>query len=178
MAILKIARLGHPIIRSMAAPVAQKEIREAKFQQFLEDMIETMRDAHGVGISAPQVHLAKRILVVEVDMDNPRYPIQEAIPLTIIINPEILEHSDDLVSDWEGCLSIPDLKAKVPRWSRLVLSGLDRYGKAITIRAEGFLARVIQHELDHLDGFVFLDRLPDLKTLTHVKEYQQYWTAC
>jgi peptide deformylase len=106
---------------------------------------------------------------------NPRYPDQPGVPLTVIVNPEISEHSQELDDDWEGCLSIPDLRGRVPRWRSLRLAGLDRAGREISLDATRFFARVIQHELDHLDGIVFLDRMRDFTTLSHLREYQLFW---
>lgn len=175
MFLLKIARLGHPLIRETAQSVSKEELETQSLQDLIDSMIATMRDANGVGIAAPQVHVSKRIIVMEVSADNPRYPNRKAIPLTVMVNPVIQSKSEGYETDWEGCLSVPDLRAKVPRSSAVKVSGLDRYGEPLEIDAEGFFARVIQHEVDHLEGNVFLDRLPDLKTLTHLREYHQFW---
>ena len=129
----------------------------------------------GVGIAAPQVHTPHQVIVIEVNPQNPRYPGYPEVPLTILLNPQIMSHSSEIEDDWEGCLSVPDLRGRVPRWSSLRLQGLDRQGHPIELNAKGFFARVIQHEMDHLNGQVFLDRLPDLSSLTYLREYQQYW---
>lgn len=175
MCLLKIARLGNPVIRDVTTLISKDELRKQAIQDLIDNMIETMRDANGVGIAAPQVHELKKIIVMEVSPNNPRYPNQKAVPLTVIINPMILSKSEDQEEDWEGCLSVPDMRALVPRFSSVKVSGLDRHGQSLEIKASGFFARVIQHEVDHLGGNVFLDRLPDLKTLTHLREYEQYW---
>lgn len=175
MSKLKLARLGHPKIRSGAQPLAPSELRSAKTQRLIDDMIETMRDADGVGIAAPQVHVAKQIAVIEVAGNNPRYPNQSAIPLTVLVNPQIIPHSEDTEEGWEGCLSVPDLRGRVPRWRTIGVKALDRDGTTLELEASSFFARVIQHEVDHLNGQVFLDRLPDLSTLTHLREYEKYW---
>jgi peptide deformylase len=175
MALLKIARLGHPCLRKRADVVSVDELLSAPFQRFIDDMIETMRDGEGVGLAATQVHAMKRVFLVEVKSPNPRYPDQPGVPLTVVVNPEIRQHSEELEEDWEGCLSIPDLRGRVPRWRSLRLSALDRAGREITLDASQFFARVIQHELDHLDGIVFLDRMRDFATLTHLREYQAFW---
>jgi len=175
MSLLKIARLGHPCLRQRSARVSPAELASAPFQQFIDDMIQTMHDGDGVGLAANQVHALKRVFLVEVKSPNPRYPDQPGVPLTVIVNPEISEHSAELEDDWEGCLSIPDLRGRVPRWRSLRLTGLDRAGHAISLDANRFFARVIQHELDHLDGIVFLDRMRDFTTLSHLREYQLFW---
>lgn len=177
MFLLKIARLGNPIIRSVTEPVSKEELKTASLQNLIDSMIRTMRDADGVGIAAPQVYVPKRIIVIEVSPDNPRYPHRQAVPLTVIVNPEITSQAEDYHEDWEGCLSVPDFRAKVPRSTSLQVSGLDRDGERLDIHAEDFFARVIQHEVDHLQGKVFLDRLPNLNSLTHLREYQKYWQS-
>jgi len=175
MALLNIARLGHPVLRQRALPVAADEVASPSTQAFIDDMVDTMRDSDGVGLAAPQVHVSKRIILVEVKSPNPRYPGQSGVPLTAIINPQITEHSAEQEEDWEGCLSIPDLRGRVPRWKSLRVTGVDRAGKEIALDASDFFARVIQHEVDHLDGIVFPDRMRDLSTLTHLREFQKFW---
>ena len=177
MSLLKIARLGHPKIRQGTEPVSLEELNSPEIQRLIDDMVETMRDANGVGIAAPQVHVSKQIIAIEVAPENPRYPNQPAVPLMVLLNPIITEHAEATVEGWEGCLSVPDLRGVVPRWTRVKVNGLDRRGQAVQLDAEGFFARVIQHEVDHLNGRVFLDRLPDLKTLTHLREYEQFWKS-
>jgi peptide deformylase len=175
MFLLKIARLGHPVIRNGAEPVSQEELKTPSLQNLIDSMIQTMRDADGVGIAAPQVHVPKRMIIIEVSPENPRYPQQEAIPLTVIVNPKITFKAETYEEGWEGCLSVPNFRAKVPRSTAVRVSGLDRQGDFLEIDAKGFFARVIQHEVDHLEGKVFLDRLPNLQTLTYLREYQKYW---
>jgi peptide deformylase len=174
VALLKIARLGHPVLRQAAAPVEAGEISTAGFQKFIDDMIDTMRESDGVGLAAPQVYESKRLVLVEVKGPHPRYPDQADVPLTVLINPQIVAHSDEKEEDWEGCLSIPDLRGKVPRWSSLNVTALDRNGQPIALQAGGFFARVIQHEIDHLDGVMFLERMSDLRTLTFLREFQKF----
>jgi peptide deformylase len=173
--LLKIARLGHPAIRQVAASVSPEELTSPAVQGLIDDMVETMRDADGVGIAAPQVHVSLRIIAIEVSAASPRYPLQAAVPLTLIVNPQIVSHSEAIEEGWEGCLSVPDLRGRVPRWTEVEVAGTDRRGAPLRIRASGFFARVIQHEVDHLDGRVYLDRLPDLATLTHLREFARYW---
>lgn len=174
MAILKVARLGHPIIRTKTEAFSAQEIELPETQALIENMIETMREYDGVGLAATQIHLAKQIAVIEVH-ENPRYPGMSEIPLTVLINPRITQRSKKLVEGWEGCLSIPDMRGLVPRNELLVCDALDRNGKSIQIEAKGFFARVIQHECDHLLGGVYLDRMPNLRSLTHLEEFSRYW---
>ncbi len=175
MALLKIARLGHPVLRMRASELSEEELALAETQRLIDDMVETMREARGVGLAATQVHQPKRIFVMEVKSANPRYPGHEEVELTVVVNPEIVTYSEETEEDWEGCLSIPELRGRVPRHSSVVLRGLDRKGKPIVIEAKGFAARVIQHEKDHLDGVVFLDRMSDFSTLTYPREFEDFW---
>jgi len=149
--------------------VSPDSLARASTQRLIDDMLETMVEYYGVGLAAPQVHESLAIAVIE--SDGPR----GTIPLTVLVNPEVTVLDDELIEDWEGCLSIPDFRGRVPRCRKLRVDALDRKGKKIKITAEGFFARVIQHEFDHLMGKVYLDRMPDLKTLTHLPEFQRYW---
>ena len=176
MSILKVARLGHPVIRKQADPLSAQEIQSREIQVLIDDMVETMREYEGVGLAAPQIHVAKQIAVIEVN-ENPRYPGMSSVPLTVLINPKITNRSKKIVENWEGCLSIPDLRGLVPRNASLVCEALDRYGKPLKIDAENFFARVIQHEWDHLQGNVYLDRMPHLRSLTHLNEFSRYWVT-
>ena len=177
MALLEIIRLGHPTLRQKAEPVTANELLTDDTQNLIDDMIETMRAANGVGLAATQVNVMKRIFVMEIKSSNPRYPDHEELPATAIINPEIISLSEETHEDWEGCLSIPDLRGMVPRSVSVELHGLDRNGNEIEAEAEGFVARIIQHETDHLNGVVFLDRMNDLQTLTHLDEFEEFWVA-
>lgn len=172
--ILKVARLGHPVLREQAKALTTAEITSPEIQRLIDDMVETMYEYDGVGLAAPQIHISKQIAVIEVH-DNPRYPDMEPVPLTVLINPRITDRSKKLVEGWEGCLSVPDLRGSVPRNESLICEALDRNGKTIRIEAKGFFARVIQHEWDHLQGNVYLDRMPHLKTLSHLNEFGRYW---
>jgi peptide deformylase len=174
VAILKVAQLGHPVLREPSLPVPPEQIRTPDFRRFIDDMIETMHAYDGVGLAAPQVHVPWRVATIEVS-GNPRYPEAPAVPLTVLVNPEIRAAGEEKEVDWEGCLSVPDLRGKVPRVRVIEVRGLDREGRLIVFRAEGFAARVVQHEVDHLDGKVYLDRMDDLLTLTHLQEFARYW---
>jgi peptide deformylase len=169
MSILKVCHLGHPVLRMESRRVSPESLARASTQKLVDDMLETMVEYYGVGLAAPQVHESLAIAVVE--SHGPR----GTIPMTVLVNPEMTVLDDELIEDWEGCLSIPDFRGRVPRWRKLRVDALDRKGKKIKITAEGFFARVIQHEFDHLMGKVYLDRMPDLRTLTHLPEFQRYW---
>ncbi len=172
MSILKVARLGHPVLRAPAKPLSRSDLQGHDVQRFIDDMVETMRDYHGVGLAAPQVHVPYRMAVIEAVSEEGTGP--EA-SLTVLINPTLTPAGEDLAEDWEGCLSIPDLRGRVPRWTSLSVQALDRQGREVAFEARDFFARVIQHEVDHLDGIVFLDRMKDMSTLTFLQEYARYW---
>ncbi len=172
--ILKTARIGNPIIRSIAEPVSKSEINTPEIQRLIDDMIETMREYDGVGIAAVQVHVAKQIAVLEAEEGHPRYPEAEKIELQILINPEIIEFGSECVEDWEGCLSVPGLRGNTPRSKEIRVRALDRNGERLEFAATDFHARIIQHECDHLNGKVYLDRMKDLTTLSYQEEYQRY----
>jgi peptide deformylase len=171
--ILKVARLGHPVIRMKAQPVALDKIKTHDFQKLLDDMVETMHEYIGVGLAGPQVHLPLQVAVLEVDA-HPRHPDMPSVPLTYLINPVVTILETEKVDDWEGCLSIPDMRGKVPRFKKLHVKALGREGEVLDFVAEDFHARVIQHETDHLKGEVYLDRMPDMRTLGHLHEWQHY----
>jgi peptide deformylase len=173
MAILKVARLGHPVLRKITAPLSVSEIQSAPIQKFIDDMIESMKEYNGVGLAADQVHESKQIAVLEV-ADNPRYPDKPAVPLTVLINPQITPLSEETEDDWEGCLSIPDLRGRVPRFKSLRVQALDRHGRELSFTAYDFHARVIQHEWDHLNGKVYLDRMRDLSSLAFLAEFARF----
>jgi peptide deformylase len=180
MSILKIARMGHPVLRAKARPLHPSEIRTPKIQQLIDDMFETMKEYQGVGLAAPQVHESVRIFVAgfpprpDDDEDDER---EDEIPLIALINPEIEMASRDTAEDWEGCLSIPDIRGRVPRARNIVVRAFDRSGKKIEMPASGFTARVIQHETDHLDGILFFDRMKNFQSLTFLDEFGRYWSS-
>lgn len=174
MAILKVARLGHPVLRTPARPVPVDAIGGREVQQLIDDMIETMREHDGAGLAAPQVHVSARIAVIEVQA-NPRYPDAPQIPLTVLINPVVTALTEETEEGWEGCLSVPDMRGRVPRWTAVRLEYLDRQGERVETVAKDFHAWVVQHETDHLDGIVYLDRMRDLSTLSHLAEWQRHW---
>jgi peptide deformylase len=171
--ILKIARLGFPSIRTRAQDVAPARIKTRDFQKLIDDMIETMKEYHGVGVAAPQVHLPIRLAVLEVESHS-RYPDMPSVPLTVLINPEVTVLDPASLLEWEGCLSVPDLRGLVPRHSKVRVRALGRDAEPLDFVAEGFHARVIQHETDHLKGEVYLDRMPDLRNLGFIDEWQRF----
>ncbi len=174
MAILKVARLGHPVLRQKALPVPLGDIRLSETQRLIDDMVETMREYNGAGLAAPQVHVLKQICVIEVN-ENPRYPEAPSIPLTVLVNPVLTPMTEEMEDGWEGCLSVPDMRGMVPRLTSVRLDAFDREGRQIEGEAKEFFARVIQHETDHLHGMVYLDRMRDFSTLTHLAEWNKYW---
>jgi peptide deformylase len=238
MSIRPIVRLGHPALRIVAEPVAAGALADPATQELVDDMIDTMRSAHGVGLAAPQIAVLSQIFVYEVaplarmrqgdeeggdgdhegeeDEDDDAYdeedeedaegfeegdedfaedldedeegdeaeevdasdregePPLPAIPLHVVVNPMLTPLAGDPVYDWEGCLSIPDLRGLVPRHPAVRVRGLDRHGQAIDYVASGFEARIVQHEFDHLNGVVFLDRMGDFKALAYREEWERY----
>jgi peptide deformylase len=174
MSILKVTRLGHPVLRKVTEQVPPQELQSPAMQKFIDDMVETMKEYEGVGLAADQVFESKQVAVLEV-ADNPRYPDKPAVPLTVLVNPKITPLSDEMEEDWEGCLSIPDLRGRVPRYKSIRVQALDRDGNPLDFVATDFHARVIQHEFDHLNGKVYLDRMRDLTTLTFLQELARYW---
>lgn len=172
--ILKVARLGHPVLRMKARPVPLARIRTPQFQALLQEMAQTMREYDGVGIAAPQVHLSAQVALIQVDR-NPRYPRAPKIPLTVVINPKVRPVGRKIQKDWEGCLSVEGIRGVVARWRSVEVEAYNGKAQRVRFRARGFFARVIQHEWDHLQGKVFLDRMTDLSTLTHLTEYARYW---
>jgi peptide deformylase len=172
MSILKVARMGHPVLRAKARPLEKAEIRSAAIQQLIDDMLDTMAEYHGVGLAAPQVHEGVRIFVAALDTGDDDEEDGEAIA---IINPEITVVGADVVEEWEGCLSIPDVRGRVPRAREIKVRAYDRKGDRIELRAHDFPARVIQHETDHLDGVLFFDRMKSLASMTFLDEYSRYW---
>ncbi|HWM91464.1 MAG TPA: peptide deformylase [Thermoanaerobaculia bacterium] len=171
MPVRPIVRLGHPALRKPAQPAAPERIREAELQQLIEDMVETMREAAGVGLAAPQIGIELQVFIYAAEGHPERHP---DIPLHVVINPMITPHHRELVYDWEGCLSIPDLRGMVPRQLAVRVQGLDRDGRRLDYVASDFEARIVQHEYDHLNGIVFLDRMRDLRTLGYTEEWNEY----
>jgi len=165
MAILKVARLGHPVLRHKASDVEIKDIKAGKFRALIDDMIETMREYEGVGLAGPQIHLPLRVFVFEVQEKVAKRRGVASVGAGALFNATYEAIGDETITDWEGCLSVPFLGGEVARSKRLRVRGIDQDGKAQEIEATDFTARIFQHEIDHTDGHVYLDRMPDLTTL-------------
>jgi peptide deformylase len=174
MTLLKIARMGHPVLTARAEDVPDPTARDIR--RLVEDMIETMNDAGGVGLAAPQIHVSKRIIIFH----SPRgrseggAPETEFAPLTALINPAIEPVGDEIALAYEGCLSIPGLTGPVPRFARIRYRGFSPTGQPVAREASGFHARVVQHEVDHLNGVLFPMRMTDLSQLAFTEELRRY----
>ena len=171
MSILKVARMGHPVLRLRAKALDKAGIRAPATQKLIDDMLETMYEYHGVGLAAPQVHESVRLFVAMLQED----PEADG-DATVLINPEITPVGSVTEDAWEGCLSIPDIRGMVPRHLDVNVRALDRHGKTIELLLQKFPARVAQHETDHLDGVLFFDRMRSMETVTFLEEYSKYWT--
>lgn len=172
--IFDIVQVGNPILRQVATEVRREDIESEKVQIFISDLIETMRNANGAGLAATQVSFPWRIFVVEVK-ENPRYPYKPNIPLTILINPRIEFLTEERFESYEGCLSVPNLRGIVERCPEINVKGYDRTGKPVEILAKGITAGTFQHEFDHLDGLLFLDKVKDTKTLCTWDEFKKHY---
>jgi len=177
MAILKVARLGHPVLRAKALPIPPSKIGSPGLQQLIDDMFETMQEYEGIGLAAPQVHQGLRVFVAGVRNGNlgPEIGADDEMPFLTLINPELTLVGEAGHKGWEGCLSIPDLRGLVPRATSIRVRAFDRAGRRIEFAASGLSARVLQHETDHLDGVLFLDRMPSFESLTFMDEYHRHW---
>lgn len=173
MTIRKIAQIGHPVLRQVARQLSPDDLASAEIQTFIDDLIETMRDANGAGLAANQIYEPIQICAIEV-RDNPRYPYKPNIPLTILVNPELSPVDEEMFDNYEGCLSVPNLRGLVPRHVNLRVKALDRDGNAIDEVVRGLKAGTYQHEVDHLNGTLFVDRVKDPKTLCTWTEFERF----
>jgi peptide deformylase len=176
MAILGIASIGHPVLRTPARAVGPEELASPETQRFIDDLIETMRDANGAGLAANQVYRPVRICAIEVK-DNPRYPYKPNIPLTVLVNPTLTPVSEETFANYEGCLSVPNLRGLVDRFVHIRVTALDRDGRAIERTVSGLSAGTCQHEVDHLDGKLFVDRVTDTTSLCTWQEFERHRRA-
>jgi len=177
MSVLNVTRLGNPVLREIAEPVDLSQLTaqgDNELQQFMDDMVETMHQEGGVGIAAPQVGRSLQIIVVEYQ-SNERYPDGDDIPLTVLVNPVITWQSEETTTFWEGCLSLKEFRGLVRRPREVHVEAYTRDGEKVSIDAKGFRAVVLQHEIDHLHGKVFLDRMDDMTQLSYNEEFFEYW---
>lgn len=175
MAVRNILRMGHPLLRQRSRELSKEEILSDWFKSLIFDMTETMHATNGVGIAAPQIGEMVRVSVVEFANENARYPEMGEQTLTVFVNPVLKMTNLSEQSFWEGCLSVPDLRGLVSRPSGVFAEFLDEKATKKTLQADGFLATVLQHEFDHLDGILYVDRLRDTTRLSFVDEYKQFW---
>jgi peptide deformylase len=173
VSVLPIINVGHPTLRKPAKDVSVQELQSADTQRFIDDLIDTMRAAGGAGLAANQVDDLRRIAVIEVDQ-NPRYPYKPAIPLTVLVNPRLEFVEQETVAINEGCLSVPDLRGEAERHVSVRVSYLDRDGSAHRELRRGLTAGTFQHEVDHLDGVLFLDRVRDPRTFTTWEQFERF----
>ena len=169
MSILKVARMGHPVLRERARPLDKADLRDPLVQKLIDDMIETMHEYHGVGLAGPQVHEGVRLFVALLEEEP-----DAKTEVTVVVNPEIVPVADTREEGWEGCLSIPDIRGMVPRYTNITLKALDREGRPFERKLKNFAARVAQHEADHLDGVLFFDRMSSLQSLTYLEEFSRF----
>lgn len=170
MAVRPILRLGHPVLRTPADRVPPERLADPEIQELIDDLIDTLRNSGGVGLAAPQVGEPLQLFVYESLAGTDRDPI----PLRILVNPMVEPHARELVYDWEGCLSIPGMRGLVPRYPEVRIEALDRQGDPVSLQVEEFEARIVQHEYDHLNGVVYLDRIRDLRALSYEQEWQEF----
>jgi len=173
MALRKIATIGHPVLRERARELTREELASGPMQMLVDDMVATMRDANGAGIAANQVHEPVRVCIIEV-ADNPRYPYKPNWPLTVLVNPVLEFTTDETFMNFEGCLSVPNLRGQVPRFAGVRVHAWDRHGKALDFGVRGLTAGTFQHELDHLDGKLFVDRVVDTTSLCTWADFERF----
>jgi peptide deformylase len=173
MALRKIATIGHPVLRQRAREVTREELSAAPLQRLIDDLVETMRDASGAGIAANQVHEAVRVCVIEV-ANNPRYPYKPNWPLTVLVNAFVEPTTEETFLNNEGCLSVPNLRGEVQRFTGVRVRAWDRRGKDLEFEVRGLTAGTFQHELDHLDGVLFVDRVADPRSLSTWADFERF----
>lgn len=177
MAVKKVTRMGHPVLRELAKPMSHEEILSPETEELLQDMIDTMEAEGGIGIAAPQIGISKQMAIISIDADQTRYEEAESTPLYVIFNPKITIIDHELQGFWEGCLSVPGLRGFVQRPRKVRIDFLDQHAKAQSLEVEGFLATVFQHELDHLFGTLYVDKVSDISKLMYNEEFEQFWLA-
>jgi len=167
MAVREVLRMGHPVLRERAKPV--EKLATPQLLALVADMKDTMAAKNGAGLAAPQIGVGERVVIFGVTQ-NPRYPDAEEVPFTVLVNPKIVLLTREVEEGWEGCLSVPGMRGVVPRYTKLRYSGFDEHGNPIEREAEGFHARVVQHECDHLDGILYPQRMTDLSRFGFIEE--------
>jgi peptide deformylase len=173
----EIREMGDPVLREVAREVRPEELAGPEVQQLIDDMIETMRAANGAGLAAPQVGVPSRIAVIEVREGNPRYPYKPPIPLTVIVNPELTSLDGATFATNEGCLSMPNVRGDLERFENIGVRYLDREGGLHEETRRGLTAGTFQHEVDHLDGILFVDRMKDMRSLSTWEEFERHGKA-
>lgn len=173
MSLRKIAQIGHPVLRQAARPLSREELMSPFGQQLIDDLIATMRDADGAGLAAPQIYESVRVCVIEVGQ-NARYPYKPKIPLTVLVNPLLTPLTERKFSNFEGCLSVPNLRGRVDRFCEVRVQAWDREGRELDFVARGISAGTYQHEVDHLDATIFVDRVSDTRTLCTWQEFERH----
>ena len=169
-----IVQLGNPALRQVADPVDVNQIQSDEIQNLIDDLIETMRHANGAGLAATQIAIPLRICIIEVNK-NPRYSYKPDIPLTVLINPKVTFLTEERINVYEGCLSVPNMRGKVDRCPEILIEGFNREGQSVSFISKGISAGTFQHELDHLDGLVFTDRMKDASSLTTIDEFADHY---
>ena len=173
MSILKVARLGHPVLRTCAHPLEENQIKSQVIQKLVDDMIETMHEYQGIGLAAPQIYEGFRIFVASIESESE----DGELSTTVFINPEVVSLDSSKNEDWEGYLSIPEMRGRVLRPTNVGIRSLDRQGESFEKELRGYSARVVQHELDHLDGILFLDRMTSFESLSFLEEFERFWRS-
>lgn len=171
----KVVRMGHPVLRELAKPFTHEEILSEKTKELIQDMYDTMKEEGGIGIAAPQIGISKQLTLIAIDPDQSRYSQAQETPLLIIFNPKITILDQQLQGFWEGCLSVPGLRGYVQRPRKVQIDFLDEHSKSQSLIVEDFLATVFQHELDHLFGKLYIDRISDTTKLSYNEEFTQFW---
>jgi len=169
MAVRNVIRMGHPTLLATAQPVTDFDNDTLKI--LVDDLFDTMASLDGAGLAAPQIGVSLRVVVFGIEA-NPRYPDAETVPTTVLINPTIIQLKDTKEDDWEGCLSVPGLRGKVPRYTHIKYTGFNEKGQVIDRTVDGFHARVVQHECDHLDGILYPQRMIDMKSFGYNEEIE------
>ena len=177
MAVRKVMRMGHPVLREVARPVTMAELQSPAMPAFIQDMVDTLHDYGGIGLAAPQVGESIRLLIIEMRGGPSRYGELAPMPLSVYVNPELEVLGTETAGYWEGCLSVPGLRGFVERPQHLRVRYLDLQGKPRTLELRGFQSTVFQHEYDHLDGKLYIDRITDHARLAFEDEYVRYHTG-